>query len=129
VSILRDLRKRHEDATRGIWVDSLSLNMHELVERSDQVEMMGNMYIEAQNVVVILGGYMRGEEVGCKFLKDLADAVSEDLHPTTEISRFSGDFDSKGPLDFVTQPSFHSSTLESHTKLRQLATGSRYAPE
>lgn len=72
---------------------------------------------------------MGGEEVGCKFLKDLADAVSEDLHSTTEASQFAGDFDSKRPLDVVTQPSSHSSALESHVKLSQLGTGSRYAPE
>jgi Heterokaryon incompatibility protein (HET) len=127
--ILRDLRKRHEDATQRIWVDSLSINMQDLDERSEQIRMMGNIYRGAQNVVVILGSYMGGDEVGCKFLKDLADAVSEDLHSTTEASQFAGDFDSKRPLDVVTQPSSHSSALESHVKLSQLATGSRYAPE
>ena len=75
--------------------------MQDLNEHSEQIRMMGNIYRGAQNVVVILGGYMGGEEAGCKFLKDLADAVSEDLHSITSVSRFADDFDSKTLLDVV----------------------------
>ncbi|KAG5804774.1 hypothetical protein H9Q74_009813 [Fusarium xylarioides] len=50
---LRQIRQPHEP--RRIWADSLCINQSDLVEKSFQVNMMGDIYAHAQQVVVCLG--------------------------------------------------------------------------
>jgi hypothetical protein len=59
-SALRHLR--YDTIPRVLWIDAVCVNQEDLVERSQQVLLMRNVYEGAQNVVVWLGeggeGYM-----------------------------------------------------------------------
>lgn len=43
------------ESNRRIWIDALCINQRDLVERSNQVSFMGDIYSAAQNVIVWLG--------------------------------------------------------------------------
>ena len=46
---------RYKDKTRTLWIDAISVDQHNLRERSSQVRMMGEIYQSADRVVVWLG--------------------------------------------------------------------------
>ncbi|KAI1120583.1 heterokaryon incompatibility protein-domain-containing protein [Nemania abortiva] len=52
-SALRNLRYR--DKPRVLWVDSMCINQSDVVERNSQVQQMGRIYENAQNVIIWLG--------------------------------------------------------------------------
>jgi hypothetical protein len=52
-SALRHLR--YESTQRVLWVDAVCVNQENLVERSQQITLMRDVYESAQNVVVWLG--------------------------------------------------------------------------
>jgi hypothetical protein len=65
---LRTLREIPETkAGKRIWIDSLCINQADLVEKSQQVKRMGNIYSEAERVVSWLGEDVKfaGELLEC----------------------------------------------------------------
>jgi Heterokaryon incompatibility protein (HET) len=46
---------RHEDRERVMWIDAICINQQDVQERNNQVQQMGEIYANAQNVVVWLG--------------------------------------------------------------------------
>jgi hypothetical protein len=48
-------RLRNEDTERLVWIDALCVNQDDLVERSEQVKLMKDIYSQAWRVVVWLG--------------------------------------------------------------------------
>jgi len=48
-------RLRYRDRERYLWIDALSINQHNVLERNSQVRMMGDIYERASRIVVYLG--------------------------------------------------------------------------
>jgi hypothetical protein len=74
---LRYLRYEHE--YNFLWIDSLCINQLDLHERSQQVQRMKDIYLEATRVVVWVGGYApyTKEEVDAAF--EVATRMNERL--------------------------------------------------
>lgn len=49
------LRQRHVDQSSTLWVDSICINQADLAERSQQVKLMGQVYLKAAFVLIWLG--------------------------------------------------------------------------
>ena len=61
----------------SLWVDSLSIDMHDAEERASQVSMMDKIYRGARQVLVWLGTGDEGGTVAMKMIQSAATAVSE----------------------------------------------------
>jgi hypothetical protein len=72
-SLLRNLQDPHEDII--LWVDALSVNQDDNVEKSIQVPQMTSIYAEAVNTIVWLGP---GDESSNTILRDL-DVLGQSL--------------------------------------------------
>jgi hypothetical protein len=72
---LRSLRL--EQSQRVIWVDFVCINQADIQEKAHQVRMMGDVYRQAQKVIVWLGMPTPASELGMKTLSSLAG--NEDL--------------------------------------------------
>ncbi|KAI1805391.1 heterokaryon incompatibility protein-domain-containing protein [Daldinia bambusicola] len=80
-SALRGLRL--QDRKRIVWIDALCINQADIQERNQEVRRMGNIYSQAEHVVVWLGPdtTIQGECVADKtinLLNSLADASPQD---------------------------------------------------
>lgn len=51
--MLRRLRKAHR--ARNVWIDAISLNQNDPVEKAQQVPLMRNIYFDAQKTIIWLG--------------------------------------------------------------------------
>lgn len=73
-------RVRLRDAPRNIWADSICINQEDLQEKSRQVTMMGQIYRNAERVLICMG--TADEEHGPKvvtLLEDLRDMIDTGL--------------------------------------------------
>ncbi|PMD47201.1 HET-domain-containing protein [Hyaloscypha variabilis F] len=68
---LRTLR-RH-DSPRRIWIDAICINQDNIPERNHQVQMMGQIYGQAENVAVFLGLASEHSKIGMSILGFLVD--------------------------------------------------------
>jgi hypothetical protein len=69
-------RIRHPVTPRDLWVDSICINQEDLDEKSQQVEMMGEIYHEATCVLVMMGSNDHGHG-DC--VRSLLDSVCTSL--------------------------------------------------
>ncbi|KAL6712163.1 hypothetical protein ACN47E_000040 [Coniothyrium glycines] len=68
-----------------IWVDALCINQADLSERSEQVQLMANIYKKASEVLVWLGIEDPGTAMAFELMRDLykdSPDVWQDLHPS-----------------------------------------------
>lgn len=71
-------RLRYPDRSRHLWVDQVSINQDDTDERSQQVELMGHIYRDADHVLVWLGSDQAGlAESAFKLIEDL-DKIFQD---------------------------------------------------
>jgi hypothetical protein len=70
VAALRQLR--HESKVRTFWVDSICINQSSNEEKSQQVALMGDIYRNAENVLVWLGDSHGPTEAAMDRMVDLA---------------------------------------------------------
>lgn len=74
-----------------LWIDALSINQADLVERSAQVSMMGDIFRSSTSVQVWLGGDERGEaDTVVRMCRAIQDELSRQLDgasPMAEVSR------------------------------------------
>jgi hypothetical protein len=63
---------------RSIWVDALCINQSDLVEKSQQVPMMGKIYHSAQSVVVWLGEEADDSDLALSFIPQVTDLLKFD---------------------------------------------------
>jgi hypothetical protein len=99
---LRHLRLA--ERPRQIWCDMLCINQNDLVERAAQVSLMGEIYREADRVVVWLGPQ---EDDSCAALKRLEyigsrvyfDPVEYELHSLPGVDQAFGNPSSLLPID------------------------------
>ncbi|KAI1356738.1 heterokaryon incompatibility protein-domain-containing protein [Xylaria sp. FL0043] len=102
----------HGDVER-IWVDSICINQFDLVERSAQVSMMGNIYEAADVVAVWLG---RDERHEFSQVEEICRAIQAALHQTPngvteKISNlFERDTRDRLALSFITDSSWYTFT-------------------
>jgi hypothetical protein len=61
---------RLTDKHRNIWIDALSIDQTNTIERNHQVQMMGNIYKDAERVVVWLGPAKEGSAFAMKALAE-----------------------------------------------------------
>jgi hypothetical protein len=73
-SALRQLR--HPHSYRSLWVDQLCINQEDLLERSQQVRLMSQIYRSADRVVVWLGEDNTNPGTAPQAFKLLCDAVT-----------------------------------------------------
>ena len=55
-------RVRHQDAARAVWVDALCISQIDLVEKEQQVRMIGRTFKSATRVLVWVGEHEHGSE-------------------------------------------------------------------
>jgi hypothetical protein len=73
-SVLRSLRL--PDRPRILWVDALVINREDLDERAAQVTLMGQIYRQAERVLVYLGDHFEGCELAMEAIRQLASDES-----------------------------------------------------
>jgi hypothetical protein len=62
---------RHRDVERLLWIDALCINQSDLMEKSRQVRMMGDIYEGARSVVVYVGESTQATAEGMRALQYL----------------------------------------------------------
>jgi hypothetical protein len=65
------LQLRHRTQLRSLWIDAISINQSDLIERSKQVLLMGNIYQKAQSVEVWLGPGTANSDSAMKLVEEL----------------------------------------------------------
>ncbi|PKS11373.1 hypothetical protein jhhlp_003135 [Lomentospora prolificans] len=73
---LRQLRR--EGSTRELWVDAVCIDQNNVVERSQQVAMMGNIYRCATQVIAWLGLEADGSTHALRYMDELYSHVTVD---------------------------------------------------
>jgi hypothetical protein len=73
-----------------LWVDAVCINQADLNERSSQVLLMGEVYSQAENVLVWLGHHAEGIEEFSWATTDFLDLVQSPDDPTFVRSPFTG---------------------------------------
>lgn len=77
-NVLSALQHLSELAARlVIWVDAICINQGNLRERSDQVRMMGDIYKNAEHVLVWLGPQGGESDLGLNIIRDLGNAYHD----------------------------------------------------
>jgi len=67
-------RLRYEDTERLVWIDAICVNQEDLVERSEQVKLMKDIYSQAWRVVVWLGEDEEGNaEIAIRIIEKAAE--------------------------------------------------------
>ncbi len=74
--LLRSMRSRNEDLNPAIWLDALCIDQQNVVEKSVQVSIMGNIFAQAREVVVGLSNSDESDDRGVHLLADLASSMS-----------------------------------------------------
>ncbi|KAF2733961.1 heterokaryon incompatibility, partial [Polyplosphaeria fusca] len=46
---------RHESTPKLLWIDSICVDQQNLLERSEQIQLMASIYKQAQRVLVFIG--------------------------------------------------------------------------
>ena len=70
-------------ASRNIWIDSISINQEDSVERANQVNQMGNIYRSAAEVVVWLGEEENNVSAAFALMRDLSRLNDDQLGQIT----------------------------------------------
>ncbi|KAI1362067.1 heterokaryon incompatibility protein-domain-containing protein [Xylaria arbuscula] len=66
---------RHERSTRDLWVDAICIDQSNVVERSQQVAMMGDIYRGATRVIAWLGLEGNNSTYALQFMSSLSSQV------------------------------------------------------
>ena len=74
--ILRLLRSRIEENQPAIWVDAISINQQDNVEKQHQVAIMGEIFANARDVVIGLNDTNSTAEKGIEYLGKIAAAAN-----------------------------------------------------
>ncbi|KAK0268106.1 hypothetical protein LTR91_016717 [Friedmanniomyces endolithicus] len=82
---LRSLRSETEDLI--IWVDAVCINQIDVVERNEQVAMMGNIYASATSVLVWIGEADDSSDVAFDLMPGIVDGTV-DPHAHSETGGF-----------------------------------------
>ncbi|KAH8679645.1 heterokaryon incompatibility protein-domain-containing protein [Tricladium varicosporioides] len=72
-------RFRHVHAIRVMWIDAICINQADFLERGKQVELMGQIYIEAAHIQIWLGEAQLDEEPGNMIRKPCSENFLENL--------------------------------------------------
>jgi Heterokaryon incompatibility protein (HET) len=72
-SVLVLLRRPEE--FRDIWIDQISINQGDIAERGRQVQMMADIYRNADHVVIWLGEESKNSDLAFKYVEQLAATV------------------------------------------------------
>jgi hypothetical protein len=69
------LRLRRRDRVVALWVDALCINQEDMMEKTDQLAQMANVYSKAENVCVWLGesDVEERSDRAMKFIRDIMD--------------------------------------------------------
>jgi hypothetical protein len=81
--ILRHLRSKTQ--SQMLWIDAICINQESNAERSQQVQLMGDIYKTAQQVLVWLGKGTRDSNLAFEYLSQFAARASTRLE---EFERF-----------------------------------------
>ena len=76
--ILRRLRQQEMHNNPRLWVDMLCINQADIMEKVDQIHIMGSIFREAWEVVIALGDATATDEIGVDYIASLASAATED---------------------------------------------------
>jgi len=71
-------RLRLDERYCTIWIDAICINQESSVERNAQVQIMGEIYSKAQNVLIWLGEATIQSEVAFQFLHNASRVISND---------------------------------------------------
>lgn len=94
---LRQLR--HRSVSRDVWVDAICINQHDLVERGQQVNLMGAVFSTASRVLVWLGpDDLEYAQDSFRTVKLLASSIRDKIGPrgSPEAVQFSDIIDTFG---------------------------------
>ncbi|KAN0102111.1 HET domain containing protein [Hyaloscypha variabilis] len=64
---------RHEKVERILWVDALCINQNDLIERSEQVQKMGDIYRKAKRVVAWTGEASEDSDDALKLMEEFTN--------------------------------------------------------
>lgn len=65
------IQLRDAETSRFLWIDALSINQFDIIERNEQVQMMRHIYQNASNVLVWLGESDKDSETALEFLREV----------------------------------------------------------
>ncbi|KAI9657185.1 MAG: hypothetical protein M1821_003352 [Bathelium mastoideum] len=66
---------RHEEQIRVLWIDALSINQAEVLERNHQVQSMKEIFSAADAVIVWLGPEADNSSIAISFMKKIAEKL------------------------------------------------------
>ena len=78
---------RHESEERTLWVDSICINQTSIAERNSQVDLMGEIYLQAEKVVVWLGEGDAATTRAINLLQQIGDVNNLNLNIDNESVR------------------------------------------
>lgn len=81
---------RHKDVPRAMWIDAICINQFDDAEKSAQVAMMGDIYRNAADVLIFLGGEKDDSDLVMKYLElegetDGPDGIGAPGTPTVDV--------------------------------------------
>ena len=71
------LQFRNRSTTRTIWADAICINQQDIDERNQQVRLMRQIYVTAQQVVIWLGEEADHSDLGMALIPKLAEAYKK----------------------------------------------------
>lgn len=66
---------RPAEGTRDLWVDQICINQTDIAERGRQVQMMADVYRNAEQVVIWLGEASKDSDMAFKYVEQLSKAI------------------------------------------------------
>jgi len=73
---------RYHDEPRQLWIDALCINQDDVLEKNKQVPLMGNIFAQAQNVIIWLGPQSVDSGLAMSAISNMTSA--EDFDNITE---------------------------------------------
>jgi hypothetical protein len=71
------LQLRHRNKRRKLWIDAICIDQSDLEERSEQVMKMGDIYRNAEQVLIWLGDETRDTDVAFRHMYQLLDLIPQ----------------------------------------------------
>jgi hypothetical protein len=66
---------RYHDKPRQLWIDALCINQDDVSEKNKQVPLMGNIFAQAQNVIIWLGPQSIDSDLAISAISNLSSAT------------------------------------------------------
>ena len=76
-------RLRQSQTTRTLWADAICINQTNAVERSQQVQIMRNIYEGAEKVLIWLGDSTRNSQRAIRLAENIAETTNNGYNPAT----------------------------------------------